>query len=115
MLLLNAGFELCINLQYVLHNPCSHDLMQVLEQFHLEAFYLAPPFVIMNKRPEPLMLLLIERMNRTPVSFHAPLFAREMEVGIGFQIIYQKNRKFLLLLAKAGGVQQVFQKIDVIN
>jgi len=79
--------------------------MQVPEQFHSEAFDLALPFVIMDKSPEPLVLLLIERMNRTPVTFHAQLLALEMNVGIGFQILYQKNCEFRLLPAGIGGVQ----------
>jgi len=112
---LDAGLELCINLQDVLPNPCSDHLMQVPEQFHSEAFDLAQPFVIMDKPPEPLMLLLVERMNRTPVTFHALLLAFEMNVGIGFQILYQRNREFRLLLAGIGGVQHLFQKINVIN
>ena len=115
MLLLNTGFELCVNLQDMLLNPRSDDLMQVLEQFHSEAFDLAQPFVIMDKTTEPLVLLLIERMNRTSVTFHALLLALEMKVGVGFQIIYQKNREFHLLPAGSGGVQQIFQKIDVVN
>lgn len=104
-LLLDAGFELGVNLQYVLHDPGSDGLMQVPEQFHSEAFDLAPPFVILDKPPEPLVLLLIERMNRTPVALHAQFLALEMNVGIGFQILHQKHCEFRLLPAGIGGVQ----------
>jgi hypothetical protein len=89
--------------------------MQVPEQFHFEAFDLAQPFVIMDESPEPFVLLLVLRMGRTPVYFHALLLALEMDVRIGFQVIHQINRKFQLLPGGIGVVQLLLQKIDVIN
>jgi hypothetical protein len=89
--------------------------MQVPEQFHSEALYLAQPFVVMDKLPEPFVLLPGKCMNRTPVSYHASLLVLEMNSGVGFQIIDQQNRQFHFLPARLGSVQQVFQKIDIIN
>jgi hypothetical protein len=96
-------------------NPFSDDLMQVPEQFHFEAFDLAQPFVITDKSPEPFVLLLVMRMDRTPVSFHALLLVLEMNIGVGFQVIHQINREFRLLPGGIGVVQLLLQKIDVIN
>jgi hypothetical protein len=89
--------------------------MEIPQQFHFETFDFTQPFVITDKSPEPFMFLLVARMDRAPVTFHAFLLALEMDVGIGFQVTHQTGREFQLLLCAIGVLQLLFQKIDVIN
>ena len=81
-----------INLQDVIFNPSSHDRMEVPQQFHMVTFHLAQPLVILDICPEPLVLLLVERMGRTPAG-STSFLALEMDVGVGFEILHQKRMR----------------------
>jgi hypothetical protein len=89
--------------------------MQVPEQFQVEALYVAQPFVIADKAAELFVLLLIMRVGRTLVSFHAVFLGFEMNVGVGLQVIDQMNSECQILHRGIGGVQLLFEKIDVVD